>query len=44
MAFGWARANPVGSLRLAALSTPHSSGMAGVAFLYHLAHNVLPIA
>lgn len=41
MGFGWARANPVGSLRLLA---QHRAllGMAGVAFLYHLAHVVLP--
>lgn len=41
MAFAWQRANPVGSLRL--LSHRHVLlGMAGVAFLYHLAHGVLP--
>ena len=41
MAFSWARANPVGSLRLLA---QHRAllGLAGVAFLYHLAHVVLP--
>jgi MFS transporter, DHA1 family, tetracycline resistance protein len=41
MGFSWARANPVGSLRLLA---QHRAllGMAGVAFLYHLAHVVLP--
>jgi DHA1 family tetracycline resistance protein-like MFS transporter len=41
MGFSWARANPVGSLRLLA-EQPVLLGMAGVAFLYHLAHNVLP--
>jgi DHA1 family tetracycline resistance protein-like MFS transporter len=41
MAFSWARANPVGSLRL--LSEHRELlGLAGVAFLFHLAHNVLP--
>ena len=39
--FSWTRANPVGSLRLLA-EQPVLLGMAGVAFLYHLAHNVLP--
>ena len=41
MAFSWTRANPVGSLRLLA---EHRGllGLAGVAFLYHLAHVVLP--
>jgi DHA1 family tetracycline resistance protein-like MFS transporter len=41
MAFSWARANPVGSLRLLA-QQPALLGMAGVAFLYQLAHVVLP--
>lgn len=41
MPFAWARANPVGSLRL--LSQHRELlGLAGVAFLYHLAHVVLP--
>jgi MFS transporter, DHA1 family, tetracycline resistance protein len=41
MAFSWARANPVGSLRL--LSEHRELlGLAGVAFLTHLAHMVLP--
>ena len=41
MGFAWARANPVGSLRL--LSQHRELlGLAGVAFLYHLAHVVLP--
>lgn len=41
MSFAWARANPVGSLRL--LSRQRELlGLAGVAFLYHLAHVVLP--
>jgi DHA1 family tetracycline resistance protein-like MFS transporter len=40
-AFSWARANPVGSLRLLA-QHPGLLGMAGVAFLYQLAHEVLP--
>jgi MFS transporter, DHA1 family, tetracycline resistance protein len=41
MAFSWTRANPVGSLRL--LSEHRELlGLAGVAFLYHLAHVVLP--
>jgi DHA1 family tetracycline resistance protein-like MFS transporter len=41
MAFRWARANPVGSLRL--LSEHRELlGLAGVAFLFHLAHVVLP--
>jgi MFS transporter, DHA1 family, tetracycline resistance protein len=41
MAFHWSRANPVGALRLL---NRHRAliGLAGVAFLYHLAHNVLP--
>ena len=37
----WARANPVGSLRLLARHR-ELLGLAGVAFLYHLAHVVLP--
>ena len=41
MGFSWARANPVGSLRLLAQQRA-LLGMAGVAFLYHLAHVVLP--
>ncbi|KAB2913138.1 MAG: TCR/Tet family MFS transporter [Hyphomicrobiaceae bacterium] len=41
MAFSWKRANPVGSLRLLG-RRPELLGLAGVAFLYHLAHNVLP--
>ena len=41
MGFAWARANPVGSLRL--LSQHRELlGLAGVAFLYYLAHVVLP--
>jgi DHA1 family tetracycline resistance protein-like MFS transporter len=41
MAFSWARANPAGSLRL--LSEHRELlGLAGVAFTFHLAHNVLP--
>ena len=41
MGFAWARANPIGSLRL--LSRHRELlGLAGVAFLYHLAHVVLP--
>jgi DHA1 family tetracycline resistance protein-like MFS transporter len=41
MGFTWARANPVGSLRLL---SRHATllGLGGVSFLYHLAHNVLP--
>jgi DHA1 family tetracycline resistance protein-like MFS transporter len=41
MAFSWSRANPVGSLRLLAQHR-ELLGLAGVAFLYHLAHVVLP--
>lgn len=41
MAFSWARANPVGSLRLLA-QHPQLLGMTGVAFLYQVAHVVLP--
>jgi DHA1 family tetracycline resistance protein-like MFS transporter len=41
MPFEWARANPMGSLRL--LGTHHQlMGLAGVAFLSNLAHAVLP--
>lgn len=42
MAFSWVRANPVGSLRLLA-EQRQLLGLAGVAFLYHLAHVVLPV-
>jgi DHA1 family tetracycline resistance protein-like MFS transporter len=41
MAFSWSRANPVGSLRLLAQHR-QLLGLAGVAFLYHFAHVVLP--
>ena len=41
MGFAWSRANPVGSLRLLARHR-ELLGLAGVAFLYHLAHVVLP--
>ena len=41
MGFRWSRANPAGSLRLLA-AHPQLLGLAGVAFLYHLAHVVLP--
>jgi DHA1 family tetracycline resistance protein-like MFS transporter len=41
MGFSWARANPVGSLRLLS-RRPELIGMAGVAFLYYLAHDSLP--
>jgi MFS transporter, DHA1 family, tetracycline resistance protein len=41
MAFAWSRANPVGSLRLLS-QHPELLGLAGVAFLYHLAHASLP--
>jgi DHA1 family tetracycline resistance protein-like MFS transporter len=41
MAFSWSRANPLGSLRLLS-QQPVLLGLAGVAFLYHLAHVVLP--
>jgi hypothetical protein len=41
MGFSWARANPIGSLRLLARH-PELLGLAAVAFLYHLAHVVLP--
>ena len=40
-AFSWARANPVGSLRLLR-SHPELFGLAGVTFLYYVAHEVLP--
>ncbi|MDZ7360642.1 MAG: TCR/Tet family MFS transporter [candidate division KSB1 bacterium] len=39
--FSWARANPVGSLRLLR-SHPELFGLAAVNFLYYLAHEVLP--
>lgn len=39
--FAWSRANPVGSLRLLQ-QRPALLGLAGVAFLYQLAHNSLP--
>jgi DHA1 family tetracycline resistance protein-like MFS transporter len=39
--FSWARANPVGSLRLLR-SHPELFGLAGVTFLYYVAHEVLP--
>lgn len=41
MSFAWSRANPVGSLRLLQ-HRPALLGLAGVAFLYQLAHNSLP--
>jgi DHA1 family tetracycline resistance protein-like MFS transporter len=41
MGFSWARANPIGSLRLLA-KHPELLGIAGVAFLFQLAHVVLP--
>jgi DHA1 family tetracycline resistance protein-like MFS transporter len=41
MGFSWARANPVGSLRLLSRH-PELLGIAGVAFLFQLAHVVLP--
>ena len=41
MSFSWARANPVGSLRLLS-ERRELLGLAGVAFLFHLAHVVLP--
>src|SRR5262245_11983588 len=41
MDFSWARANPVGSLRLLA-KHPELLGIAGVAFPFQLAHVVLP--
>jgi DHA1 family tetracycline resistance protein-like MFS transporter len=39
--FSWARANPLGSLRLLR-SHPELLGLAGVTFLYYAAHEVLP--
>jgi len=39
--FDWKKANPLGSLRLLARH-PGLSGLAGVGFLFQLAHNVLP--
>jgi DHA1 family tetracycline resistance protein-like MFS transporter len=39
--FEWRRANPVGSLRLLR-AHPDLSGLAGVSFLFNMAHNVLP--
>ncbi|PTT74724.1 tetracycline resistance MFS efflux pump, partial [Pseudomonas sp. HMWF010] len=39
--FDWKRANPVGSLKLLT-SKPNLLGLAGVGFLFQLAHNVLP--
>ncbi|HYC06261.1 MAG TPA: TCR/Tet family MFS transporter [Azospirillaceae bacterium] len=39
--FSWRRANPVGSLKLLR-SHPELSGLAAVAALYYLAHEVLP--
>ena len=41
MPFSWSRANPIGALRLLAMR-PELLGMAGVTFLYQLAHVVLP--
>ncbi len=41
MRFAWSRANPIGSLRLLTRRR-ELLGLAGVAFLYHLAHVVLP--
>ncbi|ALL13011.1 TCR/Tet family MFS transporter [Caulobacter henricii] len=40
-AFDWKRANPIGSLNLLR-SKPDLLGLAGVGFLFQLAHNVLP--
>jgi MFS transporter, DHA1 family, tetracycline resistance protein len=40
-AFSWRRANPLGALRLLR-SHPELFGLATVAFLYYLAHEVLP--
>lgn len=40
-AFSWKRANPIGALHLLR-SRPGMLGLAGVMFLYHLAHQVLP--
>jgi DHA1 family tetracycline resistance protein-like MFS transporter len=39
--FEWKRANPVGSLRLLR-AHPDLTGLAGVSFLFNMAHNVLP--
>ncbi|HQR91012.1 MAG TPA: TCR/Tet family MFS transporter, partial [Caulobacter sp.] len=39
--FEWKKANPLGSLTLLA-SKPNLMGLAGVGFLFQLAHNVLP--
>ena len=39
--FSWARANPMGSLRLLR-SHPELFGLASVTFLYYVAHEVLP--
>jgi DHA1 family tetracycline resistance protein-like MFS transporter len=39
--FDWKKANPVGSLNLLR-SKPNLMGLAGVGFLFQLAHNVLP--
>jgi DHA1 family tetracycline resistance protein-like MFS transporter len=39
--FDWKKANPLGSLRLLS-SHPNLLGLAGVGFLFQLAHNVLP--
>jgi MFS transporter, DHA1 family, tetracycline resistance protein len=39
--FSWARANPVGSLRLLR-SHPELFGLAGVTLIYYVAHEVLP--
>ena len=39
--FSWKRANPLGSLRLLR-SHPELFGLAGVTFLYYVAHEVLP--
>lgn len=39
--FSWSRANPLGSLRLLR-SHPELFGLAGVTFLYYVAHEVLP--
>jgi DHA1 family tetracycline resistance protein-like MFS transporter len=41
MAFSWSRANPVAALRLLSRH-PDLIGLAGVAFLFQLAHAVLP--
>ncbi len=39
--FDWKKANPLGSLKLLT-SKPNLLGLAGVGFLFQLAHNVLP--